>query len=310
LVAGPIVRYKTIADEINGRKFHWDDFSSGIGRFSLGLFKKIVIANAAGALVDSYLINQFDSLTSVTAWFGITLFAVQIYFDFSGYSDMAIGLGRMFGFHYDENFKNPYAANSITDFWRRWHISLSTFFRDYVYIPLGGNKKGAGRMYLNILIVWTLTGMWHGASWNYMLWGLYFALLMFAEKAFLLKFYDLVPSVFRYSITLVLVVFGWSLFYFEDLSKFSEFCAALVNFSPNESVSFFFDLKQNIFWFGLVILFCIPWNEFGFVNQRLTYLSSHPVLLSSKIVLHIGVLLICTSFLVGSTYNPFLYFRF
>jgi alginate O-acetyltransferase complex protein AlgI len=310
LVAGPIVRYKTIADEINGRKFHWDDFSSGIGRFSLGLFKKIVIANAAGALVDSYLINQFDSLTSVTAWFGITLFAVQIYFDFSGYSDMAIGLGRMFGFHYDENFKNPYAANSITDFWRRWHISLSTFFRDYVYIPLGGNKKGAGRMYLNILIVWTLTGMWHGASWNYMLWGLYFALLMFAEKAFLLKFYDLVPSVIRYSITLVLVVFGWSLFYFEDLSRFGEFCAALVNFSPNESVSFLFDIKQNAFWFGLVILFCIPWNEFGFVNQRLTSLSAHPVLLSSKIVLHIGVLLICTSFLVGSTYNPFLYFRF
>ncbi len=310
LVAGPIVRYKTIADEINGRKFHWDDFSSGIGRFSLGLFKKIVIANAAGALVDSYLINQFDSLTSVTAWFGITLFAVQIYFDFSGYSDMAIGLGRMFGFHYDENFKNPYAANSITDFWRRWHISLSSFFRDYVYIPLGGNKKGAGRMYLNILIVWTLTGMWHGASWNYMLWGLYFALLMFAEKAFLLKLYDLVPSVFRYTITFVLVVFGWSLFYFEDLSKFGEFCVALVNFSPNESVSFLFDLKQNIFWFGLVIMFCIPWNEFNFVNQRLSSLSTHPVLLSGKIILHVCVLLICTSFLVGSTYNPFLYFRF
>ena len=165
-------------------------------------------------------------------------------------------------------------------------------------------------MYLNILIVWTLTGMWHGASWNYMLWGLYFALLMFAEKAFLLKLYDLVPSVFRYTITLVLVVFGWSLFYFEDLSKFGEFCVALVNFAPNESVSFLFDLKQNIFWFGLVIMFCIPWNEFGFVNQRLTSLSVHPVILSSKIVLHIGVLLICTSFLVGSTYNPFLYFRF
>jgi alginate O-acetyltransferase complex protein AlgI len=310
LVAGPIVRYKTIADEINGRKFHWDDFSSGIGRFSLGLFKKIVIANAAGALVDSYLINQFDSLTSVTAWFGITLFAVQIYFDFSGYSDMAIGLGRMFGFHYDENFKNPYAANSITDFWRRWHISLSSFFRDYVYIPLGGNKKGAGRMYLNILIVWTLTGMWHGASWNYMLWGLYFALLMFAEKAFLLKLYDMVPSVFRYTITLVLVVFGWSLFYFEDLSKFGEFCVALVNFSPNESVSFLFDLKQNIFWFGLVIMFCIPWNEFNFVNQRLSSISTHPVLISGKIILNVGVLLICTSFLLGSTYNPFLYFRF
>ena len=132
LVAGPIVRYKTIADEINGRKFQWDDFSSGIGRFCMGLFKKIVIANSAGELVDSYLINQFDLLNSATAWFGLTMFAIQIYFDFSGYSDMAIGLGKMFGFHYDENFKNPYAANSITDFWRRWHISLSSFFRDYV----------------------------------------------------------------------------------------------------------------------------------------------------------------------------------
>jgi alginate O-acetyltransferase complex protein AlgI len=309
-VAGPIVRYKTIAEEINGRKFHWDDFSSGIGRFSLGLFKKIVIANTAGALVDSYLIDNFDLLTSPTAWFGLTMFAVQIYFDFSGYSDMAIGLGRMFGFHYDENFKNPYAANSVTDFWRRWHISLSTFFRDYVYIPLGGNKVRKFRMYINIFIVWALTGFWHGASWNFMLWGLYFALILLVEKSFLLSIYSALPSIFRYSITLALVVFGWSLFYFEDLSKWSMFCSNLFNFSPNQILAFSFDLRQNLFWLILVILFCIPWNELPFITNRWETFASNQLVFSSKIILHIVVLLICTSYLVGSTYNPFLYFRF
>jgi alginate O-acetyltransferase complex protein AlgI len=310
LVAGPIVRYKTIADEINGRKFHWDDFSSGIGRFSLGLFKKIVIANTAGALVDSYLIDNFDLLTSPTAWFGLTMFAVQIYFDFSGYSDMAIGLGRMFGFHYDENFKNPYAANSVTDFWRRWHISLSSFFRDYVYIPLGGNKVGKVRMYINILVVWGLTGFWHGASWNYMLWGLYFALILFIEKGFLLTIYSVIPSLFRYTITLLLVVFGWSLFYFEDLSKWSLFCSNLFNFSPNQILSFSFDIRQNLFWILMVVLFCIPWNELNFINKRRESIASNQLVFSGKILLHVIVLLICTSYLVGSSYNPFLYFRF
>ena len=310
LVAGPIVRYKTIADEINGRKFHWDDFSSGISRFSLGLFKKIVIANSAGALVDSYLINQFDSLTSPTAWFGITMFAVQIYFDFSGYSDMAIGLGRMFGFHYDENFKNPYAANSVTDFWRRWHISLSSFFRDYVYIPLGGNKNGKFKMYMNILIVWGLTGLWHGASWNFLLWGLYFALLLFAEKAFLLKLYDILPSFFRYLVTIILVVFGWSLFYFEDLNTWLEFCLKLIDFSEIQTISFSFDLRQNLFWFILVILFCIPWNEFYKIQNKYEILLNNKVVFSGKILLQIAILLVCTAFLVGSSYNPFLYFRF
>ncbi|MEY4572629.1 MAG: hypothetical protein RLZ10_1872 [Bacteroidota bacterium] len=310
LVAGPIVRYKTIANEINNRKFHWDDFSSGIGRFCLGLFKKIVIANSAGELVNSYLINQFDVLNSPTAWFGITMFAVQIYFDFSGYSDMAIGLGRMFGFHYDENFKNPYAANSITDFWRRWHISLSSFFRDYVYIPLGGNKKGPVKLFLNILIVWILTGFWHGASWNFMFWGLYFALLLFLEKGFLLRFYDWSPQFIRYSFTLLFVVFGWSLFYFEDMNKWLLFCSNLIDFSPNQSVSFFFDLRQNLFWFSLVILFCVPWNEIKFINSRYEKINQNYLFFSFKIVLHLFALVICTSFLVGGSYNPFLYFRF
>jgi alginate O-acetyltransferase complex protein AlgI len=238
------------------------------------------------------------------------MFAVQIYFDFSGYSDMAIGLGRMFGFHYDENFKNPYAANSVTDFWRRWHISLSSFFRDYVYIPLGGNKVGKVRMYINILVVWGLTGFWHGASWNYMLWGLYFALILFIEKGFLLTIYSVIPSLFRYTITLLLVVFGWSLFYFEDLSKWSLFCSNLFNFSPNQILSFSFDIRQNLFWILMVVLFCIPWNELNFINKRRESIASNQLVFSGKILLHVIVLLICTSYLVGSSYNPFLYFRF
>ncbi|MFM7662717.1 MAG: MBOAT family O-acyltransferase [Bacteroidota bacterium] len=310
LVAGPIVRYKTIADEINGRKFQWNDFSSGIGRFSLGLFKKIVIADTAGSLVDNYLITNFDLLTSPTAWFGLSMFAVQIYFDFSGYSDMAIGLGRMFGFHYNENFKNPYAANSITDFWRRWHISLSTFFRDYVYIPLGGNKVGIRRMYYNIFIVWALTGFWHGASWNFMLWGLYFALILLIEKRFLLSIYSKIPVIFRYTITLVFIVFGWSLFYFEDLSKWSTFCSNLFNFSSNQILAFSFDLRQNVYWFTLVILLCIPWDELPYFTKRWEVLAGNQIILTSKIVLHILILIICTSLLVGSSYHPFLYFRF
>jgi alginate O-acetyltransferase complex protein AlgI len=238
------------------------------------------------------------------------MFAVQIYFDFSGYSDMAIGLGRMFGFHYDENFKNPYAANSITDFWRRWHISLSSFFRDYVYIPLGGNKNGKFKMYMNILIVWGLTGLWHGASWNFLLWGLYFALLLFAEKAFLLKLYDIIPSFFRYLFTIILVVFGWSLFYFEDLNTWLEFCLKLIDFSEIKTISFSFDLRQNLFWFILVVLFCIPWNEFYKIQNKYEILLNNKVVFSGKILLQIAILLVCTAFLVGSSYNPFLYFRF
>ena len=238
------------------------------------------------------------------------MFAVQIYFDFSGYSDMAIGLGRMFGFHYDENFKNPYAANSITDFWRRWHISLSSFFRDYVYIPLGGNKRGKLRMYLNILIVWTLTGFWHGASWNFLLWGLYFALLLFVEKSFLLRFYDSTPKILRYTTTLILIVFGWSLFYFDDLTTWVKFCSKLVDFSKIQSVSFYFDLRQNALWFILVILFCIPWNEFENIHAKYEAILKNKFTFSVKILLHIFVLVICTAFLLGSSYNPFLYFRF
>jgi alginate O-acetyltransferase complex protein AlgI len=175
---------------------------------------------------------------------------------------------------------------------------------------LGGNKVGKVRMYINILVVWGLTGFWHGASWNYMLWGLYFALILFIEKGFLLTIYSVIPSLFRYTITLLLVVFGWSLFYFEDLSKWSLFCSHLFNFSPNQILSFSFDIRQNLFWLLMVVLFCVPWNELNFINKRWETIASNQLVFSGKIFLHVIVLLICTSFLVGSSYNPFLYFRF
>ena len=192
LVAGPIVRYSHIADEIDNRKEKLADISRGLSRFCIGLFKKVIIANVAAELVKKYMgdnsaplsMTDLSALTTGAAWFGLILFAIQIYFDFSGYSDMAIGLGWMFGFHYHENFKYPYTATSISDFWRRWHISLSSFFKDYVYIPLGGNRK---HVYLNLFIVWFLTGLWHGASWNFIFWGLYFFIFISLEKSFLLE---------------------------------------------------------------------------------------------------------------------------
>ncbi len=209
LVAGPIVRYQTIETEMENRKFNWADISSGVGRFCFGLFKKVMIANTAGELVNKYLENGFNDLSSPEAWFGITLFSIQIYFDFSGYSDMAIGLGRMFGFHYDENFKHPYAAISVGDFYRRWHISLGKFFRDYVYIPLGGNRKMQLR---NIMIVWLLTGLWHGASWNFVFWGFYFGCFMIIEKL-LEKMLKKTPRIIRHCYTLFLIIFSRAIFY-------------------------------------------------------------------------------------------------
>ena len=235
--------------------------------------------------------------------FGLFMFAVQIYFDFSGYSDMAIGLGRMFGFNYDENFKHPYAANSVTDFWRRWHISLGTFFRDYVYIPLGGNRQKQIR---NLLVVWSLTGLWHGASWNYVLWGLYFFVLLFLEKNLLLKIYGKVIKPVRILITLILVVYGWSFFYFEDMNTFIDFNLSLFSGDILISPMLKQDIYQNIFWLLLVLILCIPWDEILDVN---VYINKN-VIAATNFIATIVLFLISVTYLVGSSYNPFLYFRF
>jgi alginate O-acetyltransferase complex protein AlgI len=305
LVAGPIVRYQTIEAEMENRKFNWADISSGVGRFCFGLFKKVIIANTAGELVTKYLENGFSDLSSPEAWFGITLFSIQIYFDFSGYSDMAIGLGRMFGFHYDENFKHPYAAISVGDFYRRWHISLGKFFRDYVYIPLGGNRKMQLR---NIMIVWLLTGLWHGASWNFVLWGFYFGCFMIIEKL-LENVLKKTPRIIRHCYTLFLIIFSRSIFYFVDFSKLKQFIAKLfINPLPVKD-AFYTDIYSHAFWFILVILLCIPWDEIlkpeHYLRKKteLIYAYAQPVVNGLLLIL-------CITFLIDSTYNPFIYFRF
>ena len=309
LVAGPIVRYEHIANEINGRKFKWEDFSSGVQRFCFGLFKKVMIANVAGSFVDIYLINHFSELTIYEAWFGIFMFAIQIYFDFSGYSDMAIGLGRMFGFHYLENFNTPYTATSATDFWRRWHISLGTFFRDYLYIPLGGNKKN---MYLNLAIVWILTGVWHGASWNFIFWGAYFGLFIIIEKLFFLKVLSFVSRFFSHVYALFIVLMGWVIFYFTDLNQMGQFFGILFNFNNLEPISdlLFIELRENVFWLALTILLCMPWKVWlGYIKWQPTtgWVNFYRL---NMIYINLGFLFISTIYLVGKSYNPFLYFRF
>ncbi len=305
LVAGPIVRYQTIETEMENRRFNWEDISSGVSRFCLGLFKKVIIANIAGELVNKYLETGFNDLSSAEAWFGIIMFSVQIYFDFSGYSDMAIGLGRMFGFHYDENFKHPYAAISVADFYRRWHISLGKFFRDYVYIPMGGNRK---HQLLNIMVVWLLTGLWHGASWNFVLWGFYFGCFMIIEKL-LENVLKKTPKIIRHFYTLFLIILSRSIFYFVDFSRLKLFIFKLFNSNAYVKESFYSDLYEHIYWFILVILLCIPWDEL-FSEKHPVRLSANKVLLFSQPVLNLVLLLISIVFLVDSTYNPFIYFRF
>ncbi len=257
LVAGPIVRYAHIADEIDNRKEKLSDISKGVTRFCIGLFKKVVIANIAAELVAKYMDADIGGLSTGAAWFGLLMFAIQIYFDFSGYSDMAIGLGWMFGFHYHENFKYPYTATSITDFWRRWHISLGTFFKDYLYIPLGGNRK---RVYLNLFIVWFLTGMWHGASWNFIFWGLYFFVFIALEKAFLLKFLNRLPKFISHIYALIIIIPGWVIFYFTDTAKLGAYVEKLFSFGAANAwnMELTNDITSNLFWLVVAVVLCMP----------------------------------------------------
>ncbi len=310
LVAGPIVRYAHIAHEIDNRKVDINDFSAGVSRFCQGLFKKVFFANVAGDLAKTYLNGNIDLLSVGGSWFGLILFTLQIYFDFSGYSDMAIGLGRMFGFHYHENFNHPYTATSATDFWRRWHISLGTFFRDYLYIPLGGNKV---KVYRNLFIVWFLTGLWHGASWNFILWGLYFGVLIGMERAFLGNLLKRMPRFVSHAYLLLAAIFGWAIFYFTDLSRMGSFISVMVGASGNAlwDVALGIQLKANLIWLALAIIFCMPVINF-FKTQVDKYLSPRQQLIVpyAQALVNVGLMLTSVSFLVGKSYNPFLYFRF
>ncbi|HVQ09455.1 MAG TPA: MBOAT family O-acyltransferase [Allosphingosinicella sp.] len=306
LVAGPIIRFGHIAREIHERVFRIDDLSSGVSRFCKGLFKKVCIANVAGELALPFLGAEAGSGTMAGAWLGTLLFSLQIYFDFSGYSDMAIGLGRMFGFHYHENFAHPYAARSITDFWRRWHISLSSFFRDYVYIPLGGNRHAQVR---NILIVWALTGLWHGASWNFLIWGCYYGVLLLIEKFLLAGLLSRLPALFQHGYALFFVVVGWTIFYFTDFGALGRHLSLMFGLS---GVSTDFDvlsvLQANAIWLATALILC--WPVYRAVHERLVARLPAAAVVLFDLTLNLLFLGCSIALLVGSSYNPFIYFRF
>ncbi len=305
LIAGPIVRYRDIADMLDNRRENTAQFASGVSRFTVGLCKKVLLANSAGTVWKFVTALAPSQTSTVTSWLGILFYAFQIYFDFSGYSDMAIGLGRMFGFEFLENFNYPYISQSITDFWRRWHMSLSYWFRDYVYIPLGGNRSGIKRQILNILIVWLLTGFWHGASWNFVLWGVFYGIVLIIEKVFLLKYLSKAPAWVCHIYTMFLVLLAWVLFAFTDLSEAVQYFGMLFG----STGSFFnqtalFILRDH----GALLLLCIiastpiaktKWNLFR--HTKIQYVQ--PAVIACAILL-------CTAFIVDATYNPFLYFRF
>lgn len=304
LIAGPIVRYRDVDNALRKRLHTLDNISCGIKRFVCGLAKKVLLANTAGALYESFVAGVDKTPSVLGSWMGILFFAFQIYFDFSGYSDMAIGLGKIMGFNFPENFNYPYVSKSITDFWRRWHITLSTWFREYVYIPLGGNRKGDGRTFINLLIVWFLTGLWHGASWNFVIWGLYFAVLLIIEKAFLGDFLKKLPTFVSHVYAIVFIVFGWFIFIWCDLQNPSEYLSAMFT-SPLISQIALYDLVRGLLFLAILIIAStkLPYKIYCKLKDKAVFEVIICILLPI-------VILLCTAYLVDSSYNPFLYFRF
>lgn len=307
LIAGPIVRYADVQDQLADRSVTTADFSEGIMRFVVGLGKKVLLANQMGAVwSDIYALG--GDVSALMAWTGAIAYTFQIYFDFSGYSDMAIGLGRMFGFKFPENFRYPYQSVSITDFWRRWHITLSTWFKEYLYIPLGGNRRGLARQALNLLIVWSLTGFWHGAGWNFVMWGLYYFVILFIEKLFLLKALDKLPKFFRHVYALLLIIIGWVIFASDDVSVLLPYLGSM--FGANGAIGGM-DVYTLLTKAVLLIICCIASTELpkklflsaaGAMNEKAAF--------TLKSVLMIALLAMSMILLIGDSYNPFLYFRF
>ena len=305
LIAGPIVQYKTVEHELMYRRESVFEASRGMQRFVVGLAKKVLIANQVGALWEQ--ISAMSAPSAVTAWLGAIAFTFQIYFDFSGYSDMAIGLGHLFGFHFLENFEHPYESRTVTEFWRRWHISLSTWFREYVYIPLGGNRKGLGRQLLNIAIVWFLTGLWHGASWNFVLWGVYYAVLLLLEKTFLLQWLDRVPAVVGHIYTCLCFIMGWVLFAITDFTQLGAYLGHMFSGTLFDGTAAYL---LRSFWLVLVlaVIGCtsLPKRLWSRWEGGMAPAASDAL----RTVWMVLVLLVSVAFLVGDSYNPFLYFRF
>ena len=307
LIAGPIVRYSDVEDQLAQRNITSGEFAEGVMRFVVGLGKKVLLANQIGA-VWSEIYAMGGVSGALAAWVGAAAFTFQIYFDFSGYSDMAIGLGKMFGFKFPENFNYPYRSVSITDFWRRWHITLSTWFKEYLYIPLGGNRRGLARQALNLLIVWSLTGFWHGAGWNFIMWGLYYFVILFVEKLFLLKALDKTPKFVRHIYALFLIVIGWVIFASDDVSVLLPYLGSM--FGANGALG-----GLDVYWLttkGVLLIVCavastqLPKRLFVTATDKLGEKGAFAV----RGVLTLVLLAVSMVFLIGDSYNPFLYFRF
>lgn len=312
LIAGPIVQYKTIDLQLRSRRETAEEFAQGVHRFMIGLGKKVLLANNAGALWDTIQAMPVGEVPALTAWIGLAAYTFQLYFDFSAYSDMAIGLGHMFGFRFLENFRYPYLSKSITEFWRRWHISLGTWFREYVYIPLGGNRAGRLRHIRNILIVWLLTGFWHGASWNFVVWGVYYGVLLLIEKYFLGKHLKKLPAVLQHIYCMFFVMIGWNLFVFDDMGAGLQFFRALFGgygqgFCNGETL---YLLSGNLILLVLLVLGSTTLPKRA--GERICrMLEGHEAIRTVvRNTFYAVVFLLCIAWLVDASYNPFLYFRF
>lgn len=310
LIAGPIVQYKTIAKQLVSRKETVDGFSEGIQRFTLGLGKKVLFANNIGMLWDTIRLMDVYSLPVLTAWIGVIAFAFQIYFDFSGYSDMAIGLGRMLGFKFLENFNYPYESKSITEFWRRWHISLGTWFREYLYIPLGGNRGNLVNQIRNIAIVWLFTGIWHGANWNFLLWGIYFGILLVIEKFFLYDRLKKLPAIVGHCYTLFIVAISWVLFAFEDLSQGVQYLKAMFFMQG----ALFDSNSIYLLYTNMILILALGLGATSlpkkYVLLALSKIENKLVIEVVKNIAFTLIIVVSTAYLIASDYNPFLYWNF
>ncbi len=306
LIAGPIIRYKDLDDQLRQRDHTVDRFASGVQIFVIGLAKKVLLANNIGMLWDVYKATPVSQLTVAGAWLGVLAFAFQIYFDFCGYSEMAIGLGRMLGFEFLKNFDYPYISKSITEFWRRWHISLGTWFREYLYIPLGGNRVSKPRLFFNLMVVWAATGIWHGASWNFLLWGLYFGVLLILEKGFLLKLLQKLPGAVQHLYTLFLVLVSWAIFAVEDFTQLGGYLKAMFGMAGGGGMDGNF-LYYLMSYLPILVVAGVASTPAAAIVWKKLPKKAMAVALP---ILMLAGLLVSTAYLVDATYNPFLYFRF
>ena len=309
LVAGPIVQYETIEEQLNYREESLEKFGQGVERFIQGLGKKILLANNIGFVWTTISAMDLGSMSVLTAWIGIIAYTFQIYFDFSAYSDMAIGLGKMFGFEFIENFNFPYISTSVTEFWRRWHISLGSWFREYIYIPLGGNRVNVGKQIRNIFAVWFLTGLWHGASWNFIVWGLYYGIILLLEKMVFDKVLEKTPKFIKHVYTMLLVTIGWVFFASTDLTYAIEYIKVMFGLGHNVLIdnAGIYYLYTNVIMFIILAICSTPILK-NMLDKGVA--KSRPLYMNISLVIHMLVLFLATAYLVNETYNPFLYFRF